>query len=61
MRLPNGHACVQMFQVVATLSDGTILKEIKNAKTERQAMLRLLREMGQEMNRVVAIDAEAVA
>jgi hypothetical protein len=61
MLLPDGQACVQMFQIVATLSDGTILKDVRNAKTERQAMLKFLRDLGTEMRHVAAIDAEAVA
>ena len=61
MFLPDGQSFTQLFEVVATLNDGAVLKEIKSAKTERQAMLRFLRELGTEMHRVVAIDAEAVA
>lgn len=59
--MPDGQSCVQLYQIVATLSDGTVLKDVRNAKTERQAMLKFLRDMGQEMHRVVNIDAEAAA
>ena len=61
MLLPNGHTCTQLYQVVATLQDGTVVNEIKNAKGKRQAMLKFLRDMGEKMNSVVNIDAEAVA